>query len=51
MKFSERIQLAVSLAVDGDPYPLIELYQNLTQQLGHAVASDAIQRYGAEVFG
>lgn len=46
----EQIQIAVAKAADGNPYPLIILYQELTKEYGHSKASGMVQRFGLEVF-
>lgn len=50
MTFKDRVQLAVSLAVDGNPTPLIDLYLDLSKKLGHDKAAEIIQRHAIEVF-
>jgi hypothetical protein len=49
-QMKEQIELAVAIAADGNPYPLIELYQKLSAIVGHTNASTMVQRYGLEVF-
>jgi hypothetical protein len=46
----EQIELAVAIAADGNPYPLIILYQELIKEYGYPKASTMVQRYGLEVF-
>jgi hypothetical protein len=46
----EQIEYAVAIAADGNPYPLIELYQKLSAIVGHTNAATMVQRYGLEVF-
>ena len=46
----EQLKIAIAIAADGDPYPLLLIYQELVKEFGYLKASTMVQRYGLEVF-